>query len=123
MLILMLSVFGMLGTLVRYRMQGWVQNESGSLFPVGTLAVNLLGCLLIGAINRMALQHLWFPPQWRIALTIGLIGAFTTYSTFAWETYRMLEDGDWMHALAYIGASLIGGLVGIAAGVRIADLI
>ena len=123
MLILMLSILGVLGTLARYGMQGWVQNQSGSLFPVGTLAVNIVGCLLIGAINRMALQHLWFPPQWRIALTIGFLGAFTTFSTFGWETYRMLEDGDWRHALGYVSASLIGGLVGIAAGVRLADLI
>ena len=123
MLILMLAVFGILGTLSRYYLQGWVQNGSGSLFPVGTLVVNILGCLVIGAINRVALQHLWFPPEWRVALTVGFLGAFTTFSTFGYETYRMLEDGDWTHASIYVAASLVGGLIGIAAGVRLGDLI
>ena len=123
MLILMLGIFGVLGTLARYLLQGWVQDQSGSLFPVGTLLVNLCGCFLIGAINRMALQHLWFPPEWRIALTIGFLGAFTTFSTFGWETYRMLEDGNWTHAFLYVGLSFFGGLLSIGAGIRLADLI
>ena len=123
MLILMLAVFGVLGTLARYGLQGWVQDRSGAFFPVGTLAVNLLGCLLIGAVNRLALAHLWFPPEWRIALTIGFLGAFTTFSTFGWETFRMLEDGEWSRALLYAGASLAGGLLGIVVGIKVADWI
>ncbi|MBI3935266.1 MAG: CrcB family protein, partial [Acidobacteria bacterium] len=74
MLIFLLAVFGALGTLARYGLQGWLQNQSGVSFPTGTLAVNLLGCLLIGGLNRLALEHLWFPPEWRIALTIGFLG-------------------------------------------------
>ena len=123
MLILMLAVFGMLGTMARYGLAGWLQDRSSAFFPVGTLLVNLLGCLLIGAVNRLALEHLWFPPEWRIVLTIGLLGAFTTFSTFGWETFRMLEDGEWSRAFLYVGASLLGGLVGIAAGFKLADWI
>ena len=106
----------------RYGLQGWVQNQTGTLFPVGTLVVNLLGCFLIGGLNRVALQHLWFPPEWRIALTIGLLGAFTTFSTFGWESFRMLEDGEWARAALYAGASLLGGFIGIIAGIKLADL-
>ena len=123
MLILVLAVFGALGTLARYGLQGWVQNQTGSFFPAGTLAVNVLGCFLFGGITRLALQHLWFPPEWRMALTIGFLGAFTTFSTFSWETFRMLEDGEWGAAALYLGASVLGGLLGIIAGMKLADLL
>jgi fluoride exporter len=122
-ILLMLAVFGVLGTLARYGLQGWVQNQSGAMFPTGTLVVNLLGCLLFGVVNRLALEHLWIPPEWRTALTIGFLGAFTTFSTFGWETFRMLEDGEWTRASLYVGASLLGGLIGIAVGMKLADWI
>ena len=87
--------FGMAGTLARYGLQGVVQERTGSTFPSGTLAVNLSGCFLLGIIARYALQHLSFPPDLRIAVTVGFFGAFTTFSSFSWETVRMLEDGEW----------------------------
>src|SRR3989338_70585 len=123
MQIVLLAVFGVLGTLLRYGLQGWVQNQAGATFPAGTLAVNLLGCLLIGGLNRLALEHLWVPPEWRIALTIGFLGAFTTFSTFSWETVRMLQDGEWLNAAIYAGASFVGGLVLVMLGMKVAELI
>jgi CrcB protein len=80
MQLILLTVFGAIGTLSRYGLQGWVQFQSGAAFPAGTLAVNLLGCVLIGGMNRLAFEHLWLPPEWRVALTIGLLGSFTTFS-------------------------------------------
>ena len=123
MQIFLLGIFGVLGTLSRYGLQGWAQGQSSATFPAGTLAVNLLGCLLIGGLNRLALEHLWFPPEWRIAMTIGFLGAFTTFSTFSYETFRMLEDGEWARASLYVSVSLIGGLIGVAAGIKLAELI
>ena len=123
MQIILISVLGMAGTLTRYGLQGWVQNQSGATFPYGTLVVNIIGCLLIGILNRMALEHLWFPPEWRIAVTIGFLGAFTTFSTFGYETVRLLEDGEWMRGLAYVGVSLFGGLIAVVAGMKLAELI
>lgn len=122
MRILLLILFGAAGTLARYTLQGWVQTRGGSGFPTGTLAVNLLGCFLVGAVARYALQHLWVPPEWRVAVTIGFLGAFTTFSAFGWETLRMLEDAEWARAGLYAGASVIGGLLAVAAGIRVADL-
>ena len=121
--ILLLILFGGLGTLARYGLQGLVQERTGPGFPTGTLAVNLIGCFLLGGIARFSLQSLWISPQWRTALTIGLLGAFTTFSTFSWETVRMLEDGEWLRSSVYIGASLFGGLLGVMLGIKTADLL
>ncbi|MBI3933214.1 MAG: CrcB family protein, partial [Acidobacteria bacterium] len=74
-------------------------------------------------LNRLALEHLWFPPEWRIALTIGFLGAFTTFSAFGYETFRLLEDGEWTYTSLYVSISVVGGLVGVAAGMKLAELI
>src|SRR5438309_5485017 len=117
----LLMVFGCAGTLARYALQGVVQHRSGSSFPVGTLSVNLSGCLLLGVVGQFALHHLAIPPDWRVGLTIGFFGAFTTFSTFGWETIRMLEDGEWARAALYVGLSLTVGLVLVKIGMQVAD--
>jgi CrcB protein len=123
MQIILIGILGLLGTLSRYWLQGWVQLQSGSAFPTGTLVVNLAGCFLIGGLNRLALEHLWFPPEWRVALTIGFLGAFTTFSAFGFETFRMLEDGEWTGAGLYILSSMVGGVVAVMAGSKLVELI
>lgn len=123
MQILLLIVFGAAGTLARYGLQGLVQERAGGTFPSGTLAVNLSGCFLLGIIGRYALQHLSFSPDLRMAVTVGFFGAFTTFSTFGWETMRMLEDGEWMRASLYVGASVIGGLILVRLGMRLGEMI
>jgi len=117
----LLMAFGCAGTLARYALQGVVQHRSGSSFPVGTLSVNLSGCLLLGVVGQFALHHLAIPPDWRVGLTIGFFGAFTTFSTFGWETVRMLEDGEWINAALYVLMSLVGGLLLVKLGMRLAD--
>ena len=123
MRIALLIIFGAVGTLARYGLQGLVQERAGVSFPAGTLAVNLTGCFLLGGVAQYALQHLAVPPEWRIGITIGFFGAFTTFSSFGWETVKMLEEGDWARAGLYVGASLIGGLFAVIAGIRIAGRI
>jgi fluoride exporter len=119
----LLIVFGAAGTLTRYWLQGVVQYRTGSDFPTGTLVVNLVGCLLMGGIGEYGLTHLTIPPEWRIGITVGFFGAFTTFSTFSWETVRLLEDGEWARAAVYVAASVVGGLLAVAAGMRIAERI
>lgn len=119
----LLIVFGAAGTLTRYWLQGVVQYRTGSDFPTGTLVVNLLGCLLLGGIGEYGLTHLTIPPEWRIGIMVGFFGAFTTFSTFSWETVRLFEDGEWARAVAYVVASVEGGLLAVAAGMRIAERI
>jgi len=121
--ILLLIVFGSAGTLARYALQGLVQYRVGPTFPTGTLTVNLAGCFLLGGVAQFALQHLTIPPDWRIGITIGFFGAFTTFSSFSWETVKMLEDGDWGRAVAYVAVSVVGGLLAVLAGIRLAERI
>jgi fluoride exporter len=121
--ITLLIVFGALGTLARYGVQGLVQERAGSSFPTGTLVVNLLGCFLLGGVAEYALTHLSVPPEWRIGITVGFFGAFTTFSTFAYEAVRLTQDGEWARAGTYILASVAGGLLAIVAGMRLADRI
>lgn len=121
MRIVLLIVFGAAGTLARYGLQGMVQYRAGSAFPWGTLAVNLSGCFLLGAIGQFALNHLAIAPDWRVAITVGFFGSFTTFSTFGWETIRLAQDGEWSRTALYVGASLLGGLFLVAAGMRIGN--
>ena len=117
----MLVLFGSLGTLARYGLQGVVQDRTGSLFPAGTLAVNLVGCFLLGGIGQYSLAHISIPAEWRIGVTVGFFGAFTTFSTFSWETVHLLDDGDWMRALLYAGTSFLGGLFLLKLGMHLAN--
>jgi fluoride exporter len=117
----MLVLFGSLGTLARYGLQGVVQDRTGPLFPAGTLAVNLVGCFLLGGIGQYSLTHIFIPADWRVGVTVGFFGAFTTFSTFSWETVHLLDDADWMRALLYAGASFLGGLFLLKLGMRLAN--
>jgi fluoride exporter len=119
-IIVLLIVFGSLGTLARYGLQGMVQYRTTAQFPSGTLIVNLLGCWLLGLIGEYALSHISVPADWRVGVTVGFFGAFTTFSTFSWETVHLLDDGDWMRALLYAGLSFIGGLFLLKLGMRLA---
>jgi fluoride exporter len=119
--ILLIALFGAVGTLTRYGMQGLVQIRSGSAFPYGTLSVNLVGCFLLGLIGQLALNRLAISPDWRLAITIGFFGGFTTFSSFGWETAKMLEGGEWLRASVYVGASVFAGILLSAAGIRLAN--
>ena len=123
MRIALLIVFGAAGTLARYGLQGLVQERTGAGFPSGTLTVNLIGCFLLGGVAEYALTHLTVPPEWRIGITVGFFGAFTTFSTFSWETAKMLEDGEWRRAAIYLATSIVGGLVAVVCGMRLAERI
>jgi CrcB protein len=105
------ALFGALGCLARYWLSGWVYAWAGRLFPWGTLAVNVLGAFLIGLLMEFALRSTLISPTLRIALTIGFLGGFTTFSTFSYETFRLLEEGALMTATINVMASVLVCLV------------
>ena len=123
MTILLLAIFGALGTLARYGLQGLVQYRTGPVFPTGTLAVNLSGCLLLGFLGQLTLNRMVISPELRVAMTIGFFGGFTTFSSFGWETIKMLEDGEWLQGGAYVLASVAIGLVLTWLGIQAANRI
>ncbi|HEX5482931.1 MAG TPA: fluoride efflux transporter CrcB [Terriglobia bacterium] len=123
MRIILLCAFGTAGTLARYWMQGLVQDQTGPGFPYGTLTVNLAGCFFLGLIGQYALNHVAIPPDWRIGITTGFFGAFTTFSTFEWETGHFIRDGEWTKAAVYVAISLVIGAVAVLGGMRLGDTI
>lgn len=111
---------GMAGSVARYLMSGWVLTWLGPAFPWGTLSVNLLGSFLLGVLAQIGQASDWMGPTTRTALTIGVMGGFTTYSTFSLETWRLLESGAWLHAglnvLGTVLSCLVATALGLAAG-------
>lgn len=117
----LIALFGAIGTLARYGLQGLVQIKMGSTFPYGTLLINLTGCFFLGLIGQLTLNRILVPPEWRVAIAIGFFGGYTTFSSFGWETAKMLEAGEWLRASTYVAASVVLGLLLSAAGIRLAN--
>jgi fluoride exporter len=119
--VLYIAAGGVLGTLSRYYLEGWIQHRSGSAFPVGTLIVNLAGSLVLGFVLRLATGAAVISPEWRAALSIGFCGAFTTMSTFSYESVRLFGDGEYWYAGLYVGGTVLGCMLAVAAGTLIAN--
>jgi CrcB protein len=111
---------GAIGTGARYLLSGWLARSTGAGFPWGTLAVNALGSFLLGFLMQVSLTTGLLPPTLRLALTTGVMGGFTTYSTFNYETLQLFEDEAWLLGFANLGVTvsvcLIAGLSGLLAG-------
>jgi CrcB protein len=119
--VLLIAIFGAIGTLARYGLQGVVQVRTGGVFPYGTLLINLTGCFLLGLLGQFTMNRMVIPPDWRVAMTVGFFGGYTTFSSFGWETAKMLEDGEWLRATTYVAASVVAGLFLSVAGIRLAN--
>ncbi len=117
----LIAIFGAAGTLARYGLQGLVQVRVAGTFPYGTLLINLTGCFFLGLIGQFTLNRLVISSDWRVAIAVGFFGGYTTFSSFGWETAKMLEDGEWLRALAYVGASVAAGLLLSVAGIHLAN--
>jgi len=109
--IIFLAVAGALGALSRYALGGLVQRMTGVIFPYGTLVINVLGCLVIGYIMQLALTTDVISPNLRLIVTIGFLGAFTTFSTFSYETMKLMEDGAFVSAIINIASNVGLGLL------------
>jgi len=112
--ILFVASFGALGCVARYLLSRWVNHLFGAGMPYGTFAVNIIGAFFIGLImgcNYSASQEL------RSGLVVGLLGGFTTFSAFSYETFRLLEDGLFLRATLYVFASVVVCLVFTFAGI------
>jgi CrcB protein len=121
--LILIAIFGAIGTLARYGLQGVVQVRTGGAFPYGTLIVNLSGCFLLGLIGQFTMNRLVISPDWRVAIAVGFFGGYTTFSSFGWETAKMLEDGEWLRAATYVAASVVAGLFLSVAGIHLANKI
>jgi fluoride exporter len=95
------------GGLTRYYLSGWVYSLLGRSFPYGTFAVNIIGAYFIGVIMELGLRSTMISDTLRIGLTVGFMGGLTTFSTFSYETFKLLEDGQFMVAFTNVIISVI----------------
>lgn len=115
-----IAVFGAMGCLARYYLSGWVYAWLGRGFPYGTFAVNIIGAFIIGLLMEFSLRATLLPQALRVGLTIGFLGGLTTFSTFSYETFKLLEDGQFFAALSNVLASVVICLALTWAGIVVA---
>lgn len=117
--ILIVGIGGFLGANLRYWVGGWLADRFGLLFPVETMLINIAGSFLLGAFMTLALHFPW-SPEWRQLVAIGFLGSFTTYSTYEYESFRLLQEGLWLKAFLNLFGSLVLGLIAVFLGVAVA---
>lgn len=118
----LMALAGAAGTLARYGLAQAVQRLSGSAFPTGTFTVNILGSFLFGLVWSLFEDRLPLGSEARMILLTGFMGAFTTFSTFMFETSALLRHGQWLYALANVGGQIALGLLALASGMAVARL-
>ena len=116
MQVILIAVGGAFGSVCRYLLATAVQRYSSPFFPYGTFVVNVLGCLIFGVIIGAARQRFVLGPSERAFLLIGILGGFTTFSTFTYETFALLQDGEFLRAFVNAAGQLVCGLVALWAG-------
>jgi fluoride exporter len=121
-MVLAVAAGGVVGTLIRFGVSTWVSTQWPRHFFFATLAVNLLGCLLIGYLYASFLHRPELSPEMRSGLIVGFLGALTTFSSFSLDGLRLLESGQPATAFGYIGVSVLGGLLAAWLGLALGRL-
>lgn len=115
-LLALVFVGGGIGSICRYALATAVQRNFPDPFPLGTFLVNLIGCFAVGLVGALGLERAALSPEARTFLMVGILGGFTTFSSFAWETLGLLSVKDLFRASMYVGGSVFLGLLGAALG-------
>lgn len=117
---LLIAGFGAAGAVSRYAVDSGISTLTGGQFPWGTLTVNVVGAFLLGVLIALTSERLLLDHNWRIALGIGFLGSFTTFSTYAYESVRLAEDSAWLLTIAnvfgMVAIGLLAALGGLALG-------
>lgn len=119
---LLVALGGAFGAVARYLVGGWIA-AIDSVFPVGTLVINISGSFLLGFLYVLALERFLVSSEWRLVLATGFLGAYTTFSTFSYETLKLVEDGAILAATLNVSLSIVGGLLAVYLGTVTARLI
>lgn len=120
--LLLVGAGGFLGSVSRFLASRFFQSNIQSVFPLGTFIVNITGCFLIGLIYGLSERSTMFSPGWKMFLTAGFCGGFTTFSTFANENLALLRDGAFFHFFLYTGSSIFLGITATFIGIIITKL-
>lgn len=114
--LLIIGLGGFLGSVTRYGVALWIGQRWGRSFPLGTFFINITGSLVIGFVMHLLTERFLAPPQWRLFLAVGFLGAYTTFSTFEYETGSLLKDGEWLIAALNVVLSVFVGFVALKLG-------
>jgi fluoride exporter len=122
--LLIVAVGGAIGSVARYKLGGFALHHTGGWnFPVSTFTVNVLGCFVIGLLAALVEHHDLFSPAIRLLLFTGLLGGFTTFSAFGYESIFLLRRGLLPVAAAYVSLSVVVGLAAVFSGMKLIDLV
>jgi CrcB protein len=119
--LLLIAVGGAAGAVLRYAVAGWAQRLTDGSFPLGTLAVNVSGCFAIGLAGAFFAGPQLVREEYRAALLVGLLGAFTTFSTYGWESFSLINAGQFRQAALNVVVSNIAGLAAVWLGYRLSE--
>jgi fluoride exporter len=114
---LMVGIGGFLGAIARFWLGGYISGRVGTRFPLGTFVINMTGSFLIGFIITLLAERTHWSASWRYLIPIGFIGAYTTFSTFEYETFRSMQDGELLFAGLNVVLSVVVGFVSVWLGV------
>lgn len=117
---LVVAVGGALGAMARYWLGSVIGQALPSRFPYGTVVINITGCFIIGFFLTLASEKINISPNWRLAVAVGFVGAYTTFSTFEYETFKLVETGSGLSALMNVIVSLVLGFAAVWGGVAMA---
>ena len=118
-----IGIGGFAGAVVRYALATWIGQQWGRTFPLGTFVINVSGSFLIGLLMTLLAEKFLVNPQWRLLLVVGFLGAYTTFSTFEYETGSLLKDSEIMLATLNVLLSVLLGFVALKTGEFIARII
>lgn len=121
--LLLIGTGGFIGSILRFLASRFFQNNIQSTFPLGTFFVNISGCFLIGLIYGLSERSNLFSPGWKMFLTVGFCGGFTTFSTFANENLSLIRNGDFFHFIIYTGLSVFLGIMATFFGVLLTKIL
>ena len=121
--LIMVAIGGSAGSMLRYLCQRWVYQFYPHPFPWGTFLVNIAGCFLIGIFYSISEKTSFLTPEWRLLLTTGFCGGFTTFSAFAFENLTLLRSGDITYFILYILVSVVLGIAAVLGGITLIKLL
>ena len=117
--LLLIGAGGFFGAIARYLLDARITAWTGGSVPWGTFAVNISGSFALGVLFALIVERAALPAEWRGPLLIGFLGSYTTFSTLALESWRMIEDGAWLYATVNLAGSILIGVAAVVAGVAI----
>ena len=117
--VLWVGLGGFLGANARYLLGGWIANRLGAGFPYGTYVINVSGSFILGFFLAFAQDRVWVAPSARLLFAVGFVGAYTTFSTFEYESMRLFQDEELLLGAVYLIGSVVSGAAAVIAGIAL----